>query len=432
MTLAQNRNEFRRADAMLANSLRLNRDDYNELYLRGALVNESGLMTTLIDPFSRTQYNQGYPFLQPNINYPTGWNINYPEGFRFYAQYPNNKPIKQIAVTTHYGLTDSTSQLFVIDDDDNLWGHGLITGDGFEWYEWFNHTAFNGECLKVVCGLQTQFLLTKSGDLYAHGLGANNALGTGSTANVVASWTQILSGISDISAAYQSAFAVQPSSGQIFSWGNNLGYRTGQGTNTGTTSTPTALSGTDWGADTKIASCATSTTNGYTVAQKSDGTWWAWGTGSWAVTGASGTTTHQTPTQLSGWPTKLAKKIFVTGGQTIVIFQDGTLYVCGNNDNQSIGLAGGAVTTLTQIGSDTDWSDVFYQAISVQAGTLYYIKTDGSIYHGGLSTSAAYIRLPIATYSPNSGVVLYNTGYKLSPNHVCSTGTNNHFISLAR
>lgn len=126
----------------------------------------------------------------------------------------------------------------------------------------------------------------------------------------------------------------------------------------------------------------------FTLAIKTDGSLWSWGT---AIAGAGGGTAAQNsnapytqPTQL-GTDTNWAK-IVTSGQHTLAIKTNGTLWVWGTNANGNFGIPSfpiGAVSyTPLQVGIDTDWQNVYagnYSSVGVSCA----IKTNGTLWTWG-------------------------------------------------
>jgi alpha-tubulin suppressor-like RCC1 family protein len=118
----------------------------------------------------------------------------------------------------------------------------------------------------------------------------------------------------------------------------------------------------------------------HTVALKTDGTLWAWGSNNLSQLGDGTTTSRNTPIRIgtaNDW-----KNIAATGHHTIAIKTDGTLWAWGRN---TFGQLGDGTTTTrntpTQIGTATDW-----QTIAAGENHTIAIKTDGSLWAWGENT----------------------------------------------
>ncbi|UZT99055.1 T9SS type A sorting domain-containing protein [Chryseobacterium fluminis] len=117
-----------------------------------------------------------------------------------------------------------------------------------------------------------------------------------------------------------------------------------------------------------------------TMAQKNDGTLWAWGSGSNGIfgNGSSGITNYiYVPTQVNTVP---YDKIFKGFETSFAIKSDGTLWGWGYNSDGQVGVGSSPFNVLvpTQVGADTNWQHI--------SGSLYHtvaIKTDGTLWSWG-------------------------------------------------
>ncbi|KKL80526.1 hypothetical protein LCGC14_2003880, partial [marine sediment metagenome] len=158
--------------------------------------------------------------------------------------------------------------------------------------------------------------------------------------------------------------------GTIWAWGSNSDGQLGDGTNADK-KTPTRI-----GTDTDWASIAAG--GAHTIGVKIDGTLWAWGNNSSGQIGDGTTATKYTPTWIgtdSDWA-------FVSAGgyhHTIAVKTDGTLWAWGSNSNGKLG-DGTKVDkkTPTRIGNDTDWS-----TIAAGGSHNVAVKTGGTLWTWG-------------------------------------------------
>lgn len=157
------------------------------------------------------------------------------------------------------------------------------------------------------------------------------------------------------------------SDGTLWGWGRNQ-FSQAAGPFCGQTATPVRISSaTDW----KYVAAG----SGFGLAIKNDDTLWCWG-------GLTGVPVYSvTPVQVgtSTWKD-------VAGGtwHTIAVRSDGTLWACGYNGSGQLGNGTNTdLSTLTQIGTASDWAKVW------AAGQCSWaIKTDGSLWAWGYNTYA--------------------------------------------
>ncbi|RZJ66627.1 MAG: T9SS type A sorting domain-containing protein [Flavobacterium sp.] len=115
----------------------------------------------------------------------------------------------------------------------------------------------------------------------------------------------------------------------------------------------------------------------HTVAVKTDGTLWAWGSNTYRQLGDGTTTSHYTPNQVgseTNW-----KDAVAIHHATIGVKTNGTLWGWGSNGAGAIGqFTGiGSSSVPLQIGTDTNWSAIASGAYSLHTLAL---KNDGRLY----------------------------------------------------
>ncbi len=209
------------------------------------------------------------------------------------------------------------------------------------------------------------------GKLYAWGYNNFGTLGQGNTTNysspvqvgALTTWSNVANGYDAVLAPILD--------GTMWAWGKNADGQNGQGDTSFGRSSPVQV-----GALTTWASAASGTF--FEAAIKTDGTLWTWGRGSDGRTGQNSTTNYSSPVQvgsLTNW-SKLAES---PHKHTLAIKTDGTLWAWGSNVNGRLG--DGTTTTRSspvQIGALTTWAMVSCGQASSRA-----IKTDGTLWAWG-------------------------------------------------
>lgn len=162
--------------------------------------------------------------------------------------------------------------------------------------------------------------------------------------------------------------------GTLWAWGSNVNGQVGDGT------TVNKLIPTQIGTETDWKSITAGT--GHSMGLKVDGSCYGWG----ANTGGQLGTTYD-----NIWPQQVNahtnwKKVHQgLGSATLAIKTDGTLWSWGTNGNGQLG-NGTPVTTMQstpgQIGTDTNWADIFCRNSFVIA-----LKTDGTLWSWGANTN---------------------------------------------
>ena len=162
--------------------------------------------------------------------------------------------------------------------------------------------------------------------------------------------------------------------GTLWVWGNNEFVQLGTNdNNTITRYTPvtTFAGGNNWK--------QVSSLGYHTAAIKTDGSLWIWGNGGSGVLGNNNTTNRSTPvTTFTGgnnW-----KSVSATGGHTLAIKTDGSLWGWGNFDGGRLGNGennGSSVVPITIFGGGSGWKSVSAAYPSAA------IKADGSLWTWG-------------------------------------------------
>jgi alpha-tubulin suppressor-like RCC1 family protein len=153
---------------------------------------------------------------------------------------------------------------------------------------------------------------------------------------------------------------------------------------------PTALAMTTW--------ASISTSSGHTVAIRTDGSLWAWGSNEHGQLGDGSTTNRNTPVRI-GMDTNWSS--FSVGvGNTVAIRTDGTLWAWGSNEHGQLGDGtANSRNVPVRIGTDTNWASVSVGGGSISGGVhTVAIRTDdtlwawGSNEHGQLGDGTANSR----------------------------------------
>ena len=218
----------------------------------------------------------------------------------------------------------------------------------------------------------------------AHGQGGHNNTIKYSSPTQVGTDTTWGTDFKQISASYGTLFI--KTNGTLWSWGyNNGGGYQGQ---LGLNDTVSRSSPTQVGTDTNWSDVSGSSTK-RKVAIKTDGTLWSWGIGTYGVLGLNeGFIQRSSPTQV-GTDTTWSKAMMqneATGA--LALKTDGTLWAWGRNNYGGLGLnthaspQANGISSPTQIGTGTDWSDISSGCYQNDNSNIA-LKSDGTLWAWG-------------------------------------------------
>ena len=160
------------------------------------------------------------------------------------------------------------------------------------------------------------------------------------------------------------------SDGTLWSWGSNSSGQLGVGNTTNYITPVQVGTATSW---VKI-----STGNEFSAAIKSNGTLWMWGSNSFSQLGDGTTVYKTTPTQIG---TATWSNVYCGHSYVIAIKSDGTLWSWGSNGSLQLGSGTPlfqAYTTPHQISTTTGWSKIATGYRHVLA-----LKTNGTLWYWG-------------------------------------------------
>ena len=203
------------------------------------------------------------------------------------------------------------------------------------------------------------------------GLNSRNNISSPTQVGSLATWSYII-------ASFEKSFAIK-SDGTLWAIGGNGVGQLGLGDSIHRSSPVQVGSSTNWN---KIDG----RTSGLTIATKTDGTLWSWGSNFYGQLGLNEQGNYRSsPTQI-GTSTDWSH---VAGDQTIyAIKTDGTLWSWGYNGLGNLGRSLPTSThssSPTQVGSNTNWSTISAAFAGVKA-----IKTDGTLWSWGDNSYGTY------------------------------------------
>ena len=163
--------------------------------------------------------------------------------------------------------------------------------------------------------------------------------------------------------------------GTLWTWGVNNQGQLGLGNTTSYSSPKQVGSLTNW----KIVSANATSGSGFTVALKTDGTLWSWGSNTYGQLGLGNRTLYSSPKQI-GALTNWASISTGTYGFVAAVKTDGTLWMWGANGAGQLGqnITSYGASSPTQVGSLTNW-----QTASCGSQQVFAVKTNGTLWSWG-------------------------------------------------
>jgi alpha-tubulin suppressor-like RCC1 family protein len=277
----------------------------------------------------------------------------------------------QLGTATWQSVSLGTGYALAVRQDGTLWAWGSNSygqlGDGT--------TATQSAPIQIgtattwraaYAGARSSFALRQDGTLWAWGSNSKGELGIGSTTDAkqptqvgTATWLSVASaGKADIGSAFATLAVRQD--GTLWGWGESS-YLLGSTTTTQTTPLQQGTA-TTWKSVVQGSNFA--------VAVRTDGTVWTWGNNRYGQLGtgqisAAGTTTPVQVAAGSSWQAAAAGDTHLLAQRT-----DGSVWAWGSNSYGELGNGQGLRLTPAQVGTATNWSQVaatYYSTWGIQA-----------------------------------------------------------------
>jgi alpha-tubulin suppressor-like RCC1 family protein len=233
-----------------------------------------------------------------------------------------------------------------------------------------------GDWCEVSAGNRHSLAVRTDGTAWAWGSNASGRLGDGTTTNR-SSPVSVMGGFGDwceISAGSSHSLAVR-TDGTAWAWGSNTSGQLGDGSVTNRSSPVSVVGGFgDW--------CEVSAGLAHSLAVRTDGTAWAWGLNSQGRLGDGSVTNQSSPVSVVGGFSDWCE-ISAGGAHSLAVRTDGTAWAWGFNGDGRLG--DGSVTSRTSpvsvVGGFADWCEV-------SAGRYHSlaVRTDGTAWAWGFNT----------------------------------------------
>lgn len=223
----------------------------------------------------------------------------------------------------------------------------------------------------LTTGWGHSLFLKTDATLWAWGDGNLGQLGNGlGTASSVPVQSPLLQDIIDVASGDENHSLALRSDGIVFAWGTNFSGQLGDGTSVLNRNSPVQVSNLTNVIDVAVG-------NYHSLALKSDGTVWAWGSNVFSQLGDGTTTDRLTPVQVSGLTNIVA--IDSTNYHSLAVKSDGTVWAWGYNTDSQLG-DGTTTTPLAPVQVSG-----LSQVSGVSAGTSHSlaVKTDGTVWVWG-------------------------------------------------
>jgi len=256
---------------------------------------------------------------------------------------------------------DGQGYTMAIKTDGTLWGggenmYGSISGPWAPWpYRVASPTQVGTDTdwAKVTAGVYSTLAIKTDGTLWGWGINSSGELGRGNwlttqtrEQSLGVNWAKVYLG------RYH-AVGIK-TDGTIWAWGGYQFGALGLGPAPVNLNIPTQI-----GTDTNWASVSAQGDR-FTMAIKTDGTLWAWGYNAYGQLGLGDNVNRYVPTQV-GTETNWAR-VLVGGywaGKTLALKTDGTLWAWGSGSTNGLGLGDQSNHNIpTQVGTDTKWVTV--------------------------------------------------------------------------
>ena len=242
----------------------------------------------------------------------------------------------------------------ILKNDGTLWGCGyngygnLGSGDTTNKNTFTQITTNANDIKEIYCGYNHTFILKNDGTLWGTVLNTEGELGLGDTTHRN-TFTQITTNTNDIKSIYcgQNHTIMLKNDGTLWECGRNNVGQLGLGDSNNRTTFTQITTNTN---DIKSIYCGWN----HTFILKNDGTLWGTGYNAYGQLGLGYTGHRYTFTEITT-NTDNVKSVYCGGNHTFILKNDGTLWGCGWNNYDQLGLGDTTNrTTFTQVTTNAD------------------------------------------------------------------------------
>ncbi|MEY2564930.1 MAG: large repetitive protein [Verrucomicrobiota bacterium] len=252
---------------------------------------------------------------------------------------------------------------------------------------------------KLAGGTSHSVALESDGTVWSFGANASAQLGIGSAdANthavplqVKTNATTFLTGMSVVGAGASHSMAIRKSDGSVFGWGNDSAGQLGDNSTATQQPYPVQAKTTATGNPLLLGMVDVAGGASHSVALKSDGTVWTWGSNTLNQLGDGGTTSRKLAAQV-----KTANNTFLTGivaiasgdNFCVAVKSDGTVWAWGSNASGQIGI-GSTTNQKFAVQVKLTGGAALTGVIDIACGSNHAIalKSDGTVWTWGSNTN---------------------------------------------